>query len=195
MTMGYLHRTSVIHAMRPDVKCVVLLAAGTGLFLVENISIMVAMSGATLAVCHLSQIEMRRFLRILKAAGLIFCLLFAFHIYSHDIVTAVAIGLRLAVLLLLGAVFTLTTQVSDLLEVFRRALGWTARFGVDVEKTSLALALAIRFVPLIAEIAAEVREAQAARGLENNVFAVAMPVLHRTLQMAGDIADAIDARS
>ncbi|MFX8437245.1 energy-coupling factor transporter transmembrane component T, partial [Acinetobacter baumannii] len=89
---------------------------------------------------------------------------------------------------------TLTTRVGDMLNVFRRALGWTSRFGVDVEKASLAISLAIRFVPLIAEITAQVREAQAARGLEHNVFAVAMPVLHRTIKMAGDIADAIDAR-
>ncbi|MFX9135300.1 CbiQ family ECF transporter T component, partial [Acinetobacter baumannii] len=85
--------------------------------------------------------------------------------YTNDIITALIICLRLAILLLLSVLLTLTTRVGDMLNVFRRALGWTSRFGVDVEKASLAISLAIRFVPLIAEITAQVREAQAARGL------------------------------
>ncbi len=195
MTTGYIHRKSLIHAIRADVKLLVLLIAGTGLFLVENICLALVMFGLTLAACYTSRIEMRQFLKVLKATALVFVLLFAFQLYTNDIITALIICLRLAILLLLSVLLTLTTRVGDMLNVFRRALGWTSRFGVDVEKASLAISLAIRFVPLIAEITAQVREAQAARGLEHNVFAVAMPVLHRTIKMAGDIADAIDARS
>lgn len=195
MTTTYVHRQSPIHAMRADVKFLILLSAGTGLFVVENIWVSLTALGLTLGACYASRIEMPKFLQILKSTALIFALLFAFQAYTVDVITALVICLRLAILLLLSLLLTLTTRVGDMLAVFRRALSWTSRFGVDVEKASLAMSLAIRFVPLIAEITAEVREAQAARGLENNIFAIAMPVLHRTIKMAGDIADAIDARS
>jgi biotin transport system permease protein len=69
-----------------------------------------------------------------------------------------------------------------------------AKLGADVEKISLALSLALRFIPLIASVGAEVREAQRARGLDGSLVALAVPLLVRTLKMGEDIADAIDAR-
>jgi len=52
----------------------------------------------------------------------------------------------------------------------------------------------LRFIPVLAQITTEVREAQKARGMEHSIVAVAMPVAIRMLKMADDISDAIDAR-
>ena len=66
--------------------------------------------------------------------------------------------------------------------------------GVNPAKVSLALSLALRFIPVLAQITREVREAQRVRGLENSVIALAIPLFVRTLRMSDDIADAIEAR-
>ncbi len=50
-------------------------------------------------------------------------------------------------------------------------------------------------MPVLASVAADIREAQAARGLDRSVFALAVPLTLRTLRMADEIAEAIDARS
>ena len=60
---------------------------------------------------------------------------------------------------------------------------------------SLALSLTLRFIPVLAQVVQDVQEAQRARGLERNLVALAAPVIVRTLKMADDVADAIDARS
>ena len=52
----------------------------------------------------------------------------------------------------------------------------------------------LRFIPVLAQITREVREAQRVRGLENSVTALAIPLFVRTLRMSDDIADAIEAR-
>jgi biotin transport system permease protein len=67
--------------------------------------------------------------------------------------------------------------------------------GVDPTRVGLAFGLAVRFVPVLASVAADIREAQAARGLDRSVFALAVPLTLRTLRMADEIAEAIDARS
>jgi|GEM_PF-839179 len=70
-----------------------------------------------------------------------------------------------------------------------------ARLGVNPARVSLAVSLTLRFIPVVAQTVQDVREAQRARGIEKNMLALAVPVIVRTLKMADDVADAIDARS
>ena len=62
-------------------------------------------------------------------------------------------------------------------------------------KVGLAISLAIRFIPAVAAIVEEVREAQRARGQDRSMIALAVPVIIRLLKMADEIAEAIDASS
>ena len=59
---------------------------------------------------------------------------------------------------------------------------------------SLAISLTLRFIPVLAQITRDVREAQRVRGLEGNIVALAIPLVVRTLRISDDIADAIEAR-
>jgi biotin transport system permease protein len=56
------------------------------------------------------------------------------------------------------------------------------------------LSLALRFIPLLFDKFEEIREAQRARGLERSVVALLMPLLIKTLRMANDLTEAIEAR-
>ena len=55
--------------------------------------------------------------------------------------------------------------------------------------------MVLRFIPVIAQVAHEIRDAQRARGLDRSIVAMVVPLIIRTLKMADDVADAIDARS
>ncbi len=55
--------------------------------------------------------------------------------------------------------------------------------------------IAARFIPVMIGKFSEVREAQQARGLDKNVFVFAMPLIIRTIRMASEVAEALDARS
>ncbi|MCA0406639.1 MAG: energy-coupling factor transporter transmembrane protein EcfT, partial [Proteobacteria bacterium] len=108
--------------------------------------------------------------------------------------TALLVGARLVALLLLAGLITLTTRTQDMIATLERMVRPLARIGVNPARTALALSLAVRFVPIMARITSEVREAQRVRGLENNILALAVPTIIRALRLTDEVADAIEAR-
>ena len=72
-----------------------------------------------------------------------------------------------------------------------RLAGSLRRIGVDPERLGLILLLGIRFVPVVAGLAREVRQAQYARGALYSYRAFAVPLLVRALRTANEIGDAL----
>lgn len=105
----------------------------------------------------------------------------------------VVVGTILA-LVMLAALVTLTTRTTALVDVVVRVAGPLRRFGVDPERVGLMLALGVRAVPVVAELAREVREAQLARGLGASPRAFAVPLVIRSLRHADRLGDALAAR-
>ncbi len=100
---------------------------------------------------------------------------------------------RVVALLLLAELVTRTTRMGDLLEVFRTLVRPLRRFGVDPEAVALTLSLTIAMIPVIAGFAAQVRDAQRARGVRLGPRAV-LPLLVLTMKHADDVGDAMAAR-
>ncbi|KQX66599.1 energy-coupling factor transporter transmembrane protein EcfT [Angustibacter sp. Root456] len=93
-----------------------------------------------------------------------------------------------------AALVTLTTRVSDMLDVCVRVLGPTRRLGVDPERVGLTLALTVRAVPVLADTFAQARDARRARGLERSPRALLVPLVLRTLRHADRLGEALAAR-
>lgn len=107
--------------------------------------------------------------------------------------TAVVCGVLL--LSVVGAALvTLTTRVTDMLDLTTRAAGPLRRFGVDPDRVGLVLAMTIRCVPLLGELVASVSEARRARGLGFSLRAFAVPVVVGALRRADAMGDALIAR-
>lgn len=94
----------------------------------------------------------------------------------------------------LAALVTVTTRVTAMLDALTRALGPLRRVGVNPERVSLLLALAIRCVPLLAQIVHDVGEARRARGVSWSATALVTPVLVRALRTADAMGEALAAR-
>lgn len=107
---------------------------------------------------------------------------------------AVANTTRMVLLILLAALITLTTRTRDMLAAFERALGPLRRVGVNPERVSLVLAMTIRTVPIIADLAEQIRDAQRARGRRYSLRAFVVPLLVGSLRQADELADALAAR-
>lgn len=106
----------------------------------------------------------------------------------------VALCAMVLVLVLAAALVTLTTRTTALVDAVVRASQPLARFGVDPERVGLMLNLGIRCVPLVATIAAEVREAQVARVGDFSLRAFAVPLVVRCLRDADSLGEALAAR-
>ncbi|CAD5997972.1 energy-coupling factor transporter transmembrane protein EcfT [Agreia sp. COWG] len=110
---------------------------------------------------------------------------------AHVAVTNTA---RVALIVVLAALFSITTRIPDLLDAAERALAPLRRFGVRPESVALTFALTITSVPVLAGFASTIRDAQRARGIPAHRVSFAVPLLIMSLRHADDLADAISAR-
>jgi biotin transport system permease protein len=106
---------------------------------------------------------------------------------------AVVNTVRVVSIVLLAGLLTLTTRSEDLLAALEAALRPLERLGVDARRMGLTLSLTISMLPVVADIARRVREAQQARGVRIGFRAV-VPILVLALRHADDVADALSAR-
>jgi biotin transport system permease protein len=107
---------------------------------------------------------------------------------------ALANTARVAAALLVAALLPLTTRVDDMLDALERGFGPLRRIGVDAERAALLLAVTITTIPVLARLAAEVREAQRARGARPSLRAGIVPFVVLSLRHADQLGEALAAR-
>jgi len=107
---------------------------------------------------------------------------------------AVAIVGTLVMAVAGAGLISLTTRVTDLLDVISRLLQPARAIGIDPDRVALLLALTIRAVPVIAGTLHEARDARRARGLERSTRALVTPIVVRTIRHADRVGDALAAR-
>jgi biotin transport system permease protein len=120
--------------------------------------------------------------------------LLIFHAVVTDLATGALAVLRLATLVLAAAVVTATSRVGELVAVIEWLCAPLRWVGLRPGRIGLAVALTLRFIPVIAERAERIREAQAARGATRPMFLSLVPLLVQVLQLAHTTAEALDAR-
>ncbi|KAA5606125.1 energy-coupling factor transporter transmembrane protein EcfT [Roseospira marina] len=186
---------SPLHRMPAGIKLLVLAAAGTGLAFTTSLWVLggaLALTGAGYAIARQ---PVRRLFGVIRPMIWLLVPIFLVQGFMESWILAVAIVTRIITLVALAQLVTLTTPSDTMIAVITRALTPFRVFGVHPGKVALAISLALRFLPVIGGLAQEVRDAQRARGLGHNPLALALPLLIRTLRMAGDVTDAIEARS
>lgn len=195
MILGlYVDRRTPIHALPPAAKLAALAAAGIGVFLVADPVWLAALLAGVVGLMAVARVPLAQAAHQLRPIAILLAVIFVVHGVFTTWEQGLVVALRFAALLLLALVVTFTTRVSAMIETLERALRPLAAIGVNPSKVSLTLSMALRFIPLIAARAVAVREAQRARGLERNLVALVMPLLVKTLRMANDLSDAIEAR-
>lgn len=190
----YVAGDSPIHRTSAGLKLAALAIGSTALFLAGGwIS---ATAGLCLALAcypvaglgpHAIWRQFRTLLPILLLIG-------ATHVLVGDWQSAPVPLLRLTAVVLAAGLVTLTTRSMDMTAAIETGLRPFARI-LPPAKVALAISLTLRFIPVLAAIRDEVRDAQRARGLERSLLALAVPLIVRSLKMTDEVAEAIDARS
>lgn len=186
---------TVVHRMPPGAKLLVLAVAGTLLVMARNPLILSAALTAAVGAAALARLPARQLWRMLKPAAMLVSMIVALHAALDDWQIGAVLGLRLLALVVLAMIFAATTSASATLDALTAGLAPLQRIGLDTGRVALALALALRFIPMLAGVLREVREAQWARGLDRYPLAMILPLLVRALAAADGMAEAIDARS
>jgi len=190
---------SPVHRAPAGAKLLVLVALGVLLFAVPTWPVAAgALAGVLLVGLWAARLPVRVLARQARAVAVWVVALFVVHALVTDVLTGLATALRLLALVLAAAVVTATTRVTALVAVVERLCAPLRLVGVRPARIGLAVALALRFIPLVAERADRIREAQAARGARvrgpRALVRLVVPLLVSVLQLAHTVGEALDAR-
>ena len=190
----YVPGGSLVHRLSAGTKLLILFAASAALFAVSGIAVHAIELAAIAVLFRIAGLPWRDTLHQLRPALLFLVPIFLFHVFVTDWALGLETVLRIVVLLLLAVLVTLTTRLSDMIDVIERAARPLRHVGVNPSKVGMMLSMVIRFIPLMVREAQEILEAQRARGLDRSAIALLVPLLIKTLKMADNLSDAIDAR-
>ncbi|KZD02539.1 MULTISPECIES: energy-coupling factor transporter transmembrane component T [unclassified Thalassospira] len=191
----YIHGQSALHRAAAGAKILAMVALGTGVFLIPDWSVVAFVLATVLLLYPASGFGPRIMWAQIKSILWLLVIFFAVQLWLNDWQAGLLVVTRIAAIVMFASLVTLTTKTSDLLASLERAMQPLRPIGVNPEKVSLAISMVLRFIPVISTVASEIRDAQRARGLDRSIVAMVVPLIIRTLKMADDVADAIDARS
>ncbi|MGP9650928.1 energy-coupling factor transporter transmembrane component T family protein [Glutamicibacter sp. AOP38-B1-38] len=188
------HNTSYLAKLPAGLKFGALLAISIGLYLIPSWQVLFALLIGSLLLLFSARVKLRQ----LRTALITLLLILGFVFISLGIQTtwenASVSVLRLLTMCMFAYAVSLTTTFDAMLELFQQVASPLRYVGANPAQISLGLSLAIRFIPELKRVYLEVREAQHARGLANNPVAVAVPLVIRSLRIADDTAEALEAR-
>ena len=191
----YVPGRSLVHRLPAGAKLLALAAGSSILFIVTGIPVHAAELVAVLVLFQVAGLPWREVFDQLRPALVFLVPIFLFHAFVTGWALGLETVLRILVLLLLAVMVTLTTRLSDMIDVLERIMNPLRLVGINPAKVSMMLSMVIRLIPLMMREAGEILEAQRARGLDRNAIALLVPLLIKALKMADDLSDAMDARA
>lgn len=132
--------------------------------------------------------------RLLRPIWPFLAVLALWHGWSGAVEEGLVIALRLVLAVSIANLVTMTTRLSDMTAVVERVARPLARVGVSPGRLALAMALAVRFVPVLLDKAAALRQAWAARSPRRAGWRLVVPVALAALDDADHVAEALRAR-
>lgn len=186
--------SSLLHRLPAAAKLAGLLVVGAGSVLLDRPWQVGVALGVVLAGYVAAGVGWRAAAGQLRPLVWLAAAIAVFHVLVNGWSRAFVVVGVIAVLVLLAGLVTLTTRTSDLVDAIVAACRPLRILRLDPERVGLLLALAIRSVPVVVGLAAEVRDAQRARGLAASPRAFAVPLLVRSLRHADRLGEALVAR-
>lgn len=190
----YLAQRRWLHRIPAGIKLLALAAFSVVLFPVTELWLMGLALGLTLALYASIGREAVKQLRLLKPLLPLFLLIFLLQWWSIGWVDGLLLVLRMGTLILLANLVTLTTRMDDMMVALRPFFWPLQLIGVKPERIAFAVALLIRFVPVLMAVVHSLLDAWHARGGGKHVWKLAVPLTIQAIRMSDHVAEAIAAR-
>ena len=116
------------------------------------------------------------------------------HLVTHSVGEGAAIVLRMVTAVALANLVTMTTQLSEFIDVIRWLTRPLTRLGFQMRPLEIAIALVIRFTPVLIAKGQGVQQAWRARSPKRAGWRVILPFTVMALDDADHVAEALRAR-
>lgn len=206
--IGFTPGHSPLHRLDPRTKQAMLLGLSM-ICLGANLAYLVSLTSVMLFLLHAAGLQIHRLLREIRYFLLFLCFVFAVRVIAFtdgwnltfsvaESVEAMLVCWRLLLVVLMGVLLMATTRVAHI----RAALVWFLKPVplVDEKTAATMVGLVVRFLPVILLQAADISDAQRARGIERRknplirLMRFTIPLFRRVFLSADDLAAAMQAR-
>ena len=133
-------------------------------------------------------------LRLLRPLGFFITVVGVWHLWLGDIHGGAVVILRMITAVAAANFVTMTTRLSDMIAVIEWLCRPLARIGLSPKTLALAVALVIRFIPVMLQRMAQIRESWRARSHRRPGWRVMLPATLAALDDADRTAEALRAR-
>jgi biotin transport system permease protein len=183
------------HRLPAGVKLAALALATTGLFSLSGVLPIALAFAATVGLVATGG---RKFavavLRLLWPLWPFVVVVVAWHLWTGEVAGGTVIILRLITAVTLANAVTMTTRLSDMIAVFQWLATPLAPLGLSPRRLALALALVIRFIPVMLDHLTRITDAWSARSPRRPRWRVLVPATLAALDDADRAAEALRAR-
>jgi len=206
VTLGrYYPAKSVLHSLDPRTKfcalviyIVTVFMAGTPLALAATflvLCILVVLSKVPVRYMTKGLLPVAAILAVTAVLNILFA--------SDGVWKAVLITVRTLEVVFGSNLLTLTTRPRSLADGVEKGLSWMRVFKVPVHDMAMTVSIAFRFIPILADEAGTVMDAQKSRGASFNggqvrktraLIPVAIPLFASAFRRADDLSVAMDSR-
>lgn len=207
MTLGrYYDHDSFLHRLDPRTKLAGLIIAICGIFLCSSMASCSFTLLCVIGLLYLSEVPVRH---IFRGMGPFFVLLAVVAVLNillvhNGIVRAVLICLRVIEVILVSNLLCLSTRPRAVANGVETSLSWMKKIKVPVHDFATIVSVALSFVPLLADEARRIWDAQISRGADYSkgpVFrktkasaSIIVPVFVSAIERSEDLAVAMDCR-
>ncbi|MFV0408555.1 MAG: energy-coupling factor transporter transmembrane component T family protein [Paracoccus sp. (in: a-proteobacteria)] len=183
------------HSWPAGLKLAVLCAATLALFFVMDIT---AMSAALVAAIGLYASAGRTFLRAglraLRPLWPFVVLVGLWHLWTGEIAIGAILIMRMVTVVALANFVTMTTNLSDMMDVMHLLARPLAPIGLKPQVLTLTIALVIRMIPVLVLKSAQLTGAWRARSVKPAGWRIVLPLTVLALDDTDHIAEALRAR-
>ena len=184
-----------LHRVAAPLKLMLLALWTAGLFWITSPAVLLA-ALALIAALHMpgGMVFITHALRMLRPLRLFIAVVAVWHFWMQDIQGGAVVILRMVTAVAAANLVTMTTRLEDMMAVVERAAQPFARLGLPPKTLALAMALVIRFIPVMVDRHAQITDAWRARSAKRASWRVLLPTVLAALDDADHVAEALRAR-
>lgn len=183
------------HPLPAGVKLAAL-ALGTVMLFALKGPLPLALACAGVAGLYLTggAIFARAGLRLLRPLAMFVVIVGLWHLWTRDFTGGTVVILRMLTAVALANFVTMTTRLSDMIAVLQTLARPLGTLGLSPRRLAIAMALVIRFVPVMLDRLSQITEAWSARSPHRPRWRVMVPATLAALDDADRAAEALRAR-
>jgi biotin transport system permease protein len=184
-----------LHRMKAGTKLLALAGLSLGLFSLQNLWLILA-AGMALAGLYLAfgRVFARFGAKMLRPLWPFMAVLALWHGWTGEWALGLEIGCKMLIAVGMANLVTMTTRLDDMISVVEAATAPLARFGVKPRLLAVAIALVVRFTPVLMDKAGQLGQAWRARSPKRVNWRIVLPISLMALDDADRVAEAMRAR-